>query len=409
MDDAECPVCMNTFKFEGMRSLVCGHTYCSSCVEQLINTPHFGADDVLRCPECRHPFEPKHVRRLFITPSTSNNKSATQTTPSGSAEEDGFIKQATHIANRLQKIDADTPAQSLKTAVDIMEHVATIQNKRAQEILWKAVREFWLDLVPFFEQWRQYKALPDQVSALQQHVTEVDQRCVVLELAVESQHKERQLYSKCLRARDREIAEIRMTLRDANEKITVERERYRVLLARHSASETKYRAQVKQLKKEHKSRERESVTGKLQLEEESLVVEPGYHGTRSHRLNIYNDPGGSRHRKLPPEESARGQNSDDRLSANELDSLTSPHSSPQSELQRGRGRAKRYRRNDESSRSPSLRRPQFGSDWNLPRLRPRPQKLAESESLPLQLDSRGKPKGLLQRGPRVRMKTARHP
>jgi len=72
-----------------------------------------------------------HVRRLFIMPPTSNNEVATKASP-GSAEEDGFIKQATHIANRLGKIDADTPAQSLKNAVDVMEHVATIQSKRAQ-------------------------------------------------------------------------------------------------------------------------------------------------------------------------------------------------------------------------------------------------------------------------------------
>ena len=102
-----------------------GHTYCSSCVEQVIKT------HVLKCPECRHDFEPKHVRRIYITP-TSNNRSATQAAPSGSLEEDGFIKQATHIANRLKKMDPDTPAQSLRTAVEIMEHVATIQSERAQ-------------------------------------------------------------------------------------------------------------------------------------------------------------------------------------------------------------------------------------------------------------------------------------
>jgi hypothetical protein len=104
---------------------------------------------------------------------------------------------------------------------------------------------------------------------------------------------------------------------------------------------------------------------------------------------------------------ARVQNSDDPFSADELDSLTSFPSSSQPELaqtqERGRGQAKRSHRNSESSPSPSLRRPRFGSDWDLPRLRPRKQ--AESESLPLQLDSHGRPKGLLQCGPRVRVKT----
>lgn len=141
MADAECPICINSFKFEKIRSLYCGqsqdqpfthavssstgHTYCSSCIEQIIQT------QVLKCPECRHDFEPGDVRRLFITPSTGNDRSATQPTP-GSVEEDGFIKQATHIASRLRKMDFDTPAQSLKAAVDIMENVATIQSERAQ-------------------------------------------------------------------------------------------------------------------------------------------------------------------------------------------------------------------------------------------------------------------------------------
>jgi hypothetical protein len=101
-----------------------GHVYCSSCIEQIIHT------DVLKCPECRLSFESRHVRRIFIT-STGNDRSAAQATL-GSVEEDGFIKQATHIATRLKKMDLNTPAQSLKTAVDIMEHVATIQSKTAQ-------------------------------------------------------------------------------------------------------------------------------------------------------------------------------------------------------------------------------------------------------------------------------------
>jgi hypothetical protein len=102
-----------------------------------------------------------------------------------------------------------------------------------------------------------------------------------------------------------------------------------------------------------------------------------------------------------PEESARAEHSDD---ADDLESLSSVPSSTQPAQERGRGQGKRSHRNvGSSSSSPSLRRPQFGSDWNLPRLRPR--KLVESQSLPLQIDSRGKPKGLLQYGPRVRTKT----
>lgn len=399
MADAECPICINSFNFESLRSLSCGHVYCSSCIGQIIQT------EVLKCPECRLDFESKHVRRLFIT-STGNDRSAVQATPSP-IEEDGFIKQATHIATRLRKMDPDTPAQSLKTAVDIMEHVATIQSKTAQEILWKAVREFWIALVPFFEDWQQIKVLPGQIAELKQRILELDERCAALELMAENEIKQSQQHTKKLQVREREVAELQMMLRDANELNREERERNRVLLARHSASETKYRAQVKQLKKELKSRERESLAAKPQLEEESLVVET-YDETRSHRLDIYNDAEGSHQRKLS---TARVQNSDDPFSADEPDSPSSfPSSAAQPELaqtqERGHGQAKRSHSNSESSPSPSLRRPRFGSDWDLPRLRPRKQ--AESEPLPLQLDSRGRPKGLLQCGPRVRVKT-KHP
>ncbi|KAF8273049.1 hypothetical protein EI94DRAFT_47325 [Lactarius quietus] len=372
MADAECPICINSFNFEQMRSLYCGHTYCSSCIEQIIDTR------VLKCPECRLSFAPGQLRRLFITPSPVNNRSAAQAIPD-SVEEDGFIKQATHIASRLGKMDPDTPAQSLKTAVDIMEHVATIQSKRAQEILWKAVREFWIVLVPFFEEWQEIRVLPGQVSDLKQNITELDQRCAALELVAENESKQRQQHTKKLLAKEREIAELQTVLHNANQRNTEERERYRVLLARHSASETKYRAQVKQLKKELKTRERESLTAKPQLEEESLVIEPDmpYDEARSHRLDIYNDAEGSHHHKL------RTQNSDDHFSADEIDSLSSFPSSTQpgsQKQERGRGQAKRSHRNIESSPSPSLRRPRFGSDWELPRLRPR--KLVESEPLP---------------------------
>jgi septal ring factor EnvC (AmiA/AmiB activator) len=98
------------------------------------------------------------------------------------------------------------------------------------------VREFWIALVPFFEEWQQIRVLPDQVSDLKQHVKELDERCAVLELAVEREYKQRQQHSKRLQAKEQEIEQVQMTLRDANERSTEERERYRVLLARHSAS-----------------------------------------------------------------------------------------------------------------------------------------------------------------------------
>jgi predicted amidophosphoribosyltransferase len=101
-----------------------GHTYCSSCVDKLI-------DDAPTCPECRYEFEFDEVRRLFIKPSASNNSSGSQAA-SRSDDQDGFIKQAKHIARRLQKLNATSSAQSVKTAADVIEHVAIIQCKEAQ-------------------------------------------------------------------------------------------------------------------------------------------------------------------------------------------------------------------------------------------------------------------------------------
>jgi len=64
--------------------------------------------------------------------------------------------------------------------------------------------------------------------------------------------------------------------------------------------EIKHRAQIKQLKKDLKSREANIATSRSQLEEESLIIDPGvaYDETRSHRLDIYNEgsPCSKRHR-----------------------------------------------------------------------------------------------------------------
>ena len=91
-------------------------------------------------------------------------------------------------------------------------------------------------LVPYFEEWQQIRVLPDQVSALKQHVTVLDQRCADLELSAESENKQRQQHSKKLQAKEREVEELKMTLRDVNARSSEERKRYRELLARHTAT-----------------------------------------------------------------------------------------------------------------------------------------------------------------------------
>ena len=78
--------------------------------------------------------------------------------------------------------------------------------------------------------------LPGQVSGLKQRIMELDQRGAALELAAENETKQRRQNAKKLQAKEREIEELQMMLRDVKERNREERERNRVLLARHSAS-----------------------------------------------------------------------------------------------------------------------------------------------------------------------------
>jgi hypothetical protein len=107
-----------------------GHTYCSSCVEKLVDDD---IDETSTCPECRTDFEFEDIRPLYLKP--SNNSSGSQTSSrhdSSSADQDGYIKQANHIARRLQRLNTKSPAESVKNAADVIEQVATIQCKAAQ-------------------------------------------------------------------------------------------------------------------------------------------------------------------------------------------------------------------------------------------------------------------------------------
>jgi len=153
MFDLDCPICLNSFSFECIRSLPCGmslrrisvycysilpnavvsvhlgHTYCSSCVEKLIDD----IDETPTCPECRNDFEFEDIRPLYLKP--SNNSSGSQTSSSkhdSASDQDGYIKQAKHIARRLERLNTKSPAESVKNAADVIEQVATVQCKAAQ-------------------------------------------------------------------------------------------------------------------------------------------------------------------------------------------------------------------------------------------------------------------------------------
>ncbi|KAF8475173.1 hypothetical protein DFH94DRAFT_114831 [Russula ochroleuca] len=402
MCDLDCPICLNSFTFELIRSLPCGHTYCSSCVDKLI-------DDAPTCPECRYEFEFDEVRRLFIKPSASNNSSGSQAA-SRSDDQDGFIKQAKHIARRLQKLNATSSAQSVKTAADVIEHVAIIQCKEAQEIIWNAVREFWLRLVVDFEQMDQCR---NEKSSLQRRIAVLEEfrgRCSGLQLEVEQQRSQAQVYADRLEDKSREIERLTEALRNVDDDVKQERERKDVLIARLRASEVKHRAQVKQLKVELKSRDEAS--SRRQLEEESLIIEPGeaYNEARSHRLDVYNEgPPNSKRRKLSPELSIPADGSDNLSSPGDLSDhwpkiVTSP---PELQIQpRERtGPTHQSAQPDSGLVQPSPQRPKFGSDWNFSQQRPCRKSTGNSD-LPYPLDAQGRPQGLLKLGSRVRMKAA---
>ena len=98
-----------------------------SCTEKLTN-------ETSTCPECRDEFESDNIRQVFIMPSVNNNSSGSQTTSTheSSGDQKGFIRQAKHIARCLGKTNASTRAESVKTAADVIEQVATIQCREAQ-------------------------------------------------------------------------------------------------------------------------------------------------------------------------------------------------------------------------------------------------------------------------------------
>ena len=102
-----------------------GHTYCSSCVEKLIDD----IDKTSTCPECRNDFEFEDIRSLYLKPSSGSQAPSSH---DSSIDQDGYIKQAKHIARRLQRLDTKSPAESVKNAADVIEQVATIQCKAAQ-------------------------------------------------------------------------------------------------------------------------------------------------------------------------------------------------------------------------------------------------------------------------------------
>lgn len=229
-----------------------GHTYCSSCVEKLIDE----VDELSTCPECRSDFKPEDVRRLFIKPSSngSGSQRSSRNDSESPCNQDGFIKQAKHIARRLQRLNAKSPADSVKNAADVIEQVATIQCKAAQacplfsshivltfqqEIIWKAVRAFWMNLVADFAKLDEFEEFRVQISRLEQRMEDLEMlkntRSGLL-LEVEKERNRAQQYLAVVEDKTREIDKLIVALRNAQDEAEEEREQQHVLIARLRAS-----------------------------------------------------------------------------------------------------------------------------------------------------------------------------
>ncbi|KIY70541.1 hypothetical protein CYLTODRAFT_441883 [Cylindrobasidium torrendii FP15055 ss-10] len=61
----ECAVCYCDYAIDNVRSLPCGHVYCSTCVENLYSRPF--ASTIVPCPTCRVPAEQGSAHAIYLT------------------------------------------------------------------------------------------------------------------------------------------------------------------------------------------------------------------------------------------------------------------------------------------------------------------------------------------------------
>jgi len=275
-------------------------------------------------------------------------------------------------------------------------------------IVWDAVREFWLRLVDDFEQLEQRDSLQDQLFSLDQRLKALDETHSRLQIQVERENGRAEEYLLSLEDKLQVIERLTAAAHDANDEIKRERERHHVVVARFRASETKHRAQIKQLKKELRSREAEASMSGPQMEEESLIIDPGvsYDESRSHRLEVYNENSLRSNRLEPSPAESLHTDGFDRLSSEDSASPAGSQAHPEEPI--GQSDHQPATLPESDLFPPSPQRPRFGSDWNLSNQRRHRRKMtaksSNSATLPFPLDSRGRPKGLLKYGSRLRMK-----
>jgi len=140
----------------------------------------------------------------------------------------------------------------VKIAADVIGDVATDQCREAQariscstshtpltlpqEIIWTAVREFWLKLITDFERLETCKGIQEKVFTIERCLTGFDETCSRLLLEIENERDRGQQYMDKLDDKTREIERLTMALRDAEDEQERKRDRQQVLVARLRAS-----------------------------------------------------------------------------------------------------------------------------------------------------------------------------
>jgi chromosome segregation ATPase len=91
-------------------------------------------------------------------------------------------------------------------------------------------------MVPYLERLDRCEELQNDVASLQQRTNLLDQTCAALHLEIKQERDRGQQYFNSSEDKNREIAELRMALREINDENQRERQRHHVVLARLRAS-----------------------------------------------------------------------------------------------------------------------------------------------------------------------------
>lgn len=98
------------------------------------------------------------------------------------------------------------------------------------------MREFWLRLVPDFEELEICKEIRNELSGVEQRVRVLDEACSALLLEVETERNRTQLYMNIVQDKTREVEELMAALRDDDDERRQERDQQDVLVARLRAA-----------------------------------------------------------------------------------------------------------------------------------------------------------------------------